>query len=79
MASRNEPSLSEVILDELRLLKADIRIDIGAVRTDLGTINKKADDAHKRIDKYDNRIWGMSFVGGGVVAGLIMVLKVLFS
>jgi hypothetical protein len=49
-----------------------MRIDIGAIRTDLRISQDKADSAHKRIDAYDNRIWGMSFIGGAVVSAVFL-------
>lgn len=65
--------------EDIRGMRADLRIDVNAVRADLSTAQKTANDAHKRLDAYDNRIWGISFAGGGLVSAVFLVLKTLFQ
>lgn len=78
----NDPSILQVVLDEIRALRADMRIDISAIRTDMKANSESFDkdveaahtlaaDAHKRIDRYENRFlgWLAAVGGGGAVIG----------
>jgi hypothetical protein len=81
--TRNEPSALQIVLDELRQLRSDVRIDVGAIRSDLGAIHKRAEDAHDEIEKYKNRAIGFGAAlgvgGGGVGAMLAKYWPTLFS
>lgn len=53
-----------LILDEVK----EVKILLQAIRVDVVTASKRADDAHARIDKYENRFWGWVFGVGGLGA-----------
>jgi len=81
--ARNEPSALQIVLDELRQVRSDVRIDVAAIRTDLGSINKRVEEAHDEISKYKNRAIGFGAAlgvgGGGVGAMLAKYWPTLFN
>lgn len=66
--SQNDPTVLQLLLEEVRLLRNDLRIEVGAVRSDLGQVNLRANEAHKRIDAHENRLIGW-MAGIGIGAG----------
>lgn len=74
MVPRNEPSALQIVLDELRQVRTDLRIDVAAIRSDIGLIHKRAEEAHDEIAKYKNRAIGFGAalgVGGGSVGAYL--------
>lgn len=82
MNARNEPSALQIVLDEVRALRNDFRIETSAIRTDMSENRKtvdtkiqdamdRADEAHERIDRYENRMWGwvLGAGSGGALTG----------
>lgn len=70
----NEPSALQIVLDELRQVRSDLRIDVAAIRSDIGAIHRRTEEAHDEIEKYKNRAIGFGTalgVGGGGVGALL--------
>lgn len=71
--ARGEPSLSQILLDEIRTL----HVKVDSLRLDISAAYKHAEEAHKRVDKYENRFWGwMIGMGGMGAAGGMTLSKV---
>ncbi|RVD58852.1 hypothetical protein EN866_19570 [Mesorhizobium sp. M2D.F.Ca.ET.223.01.1.1] len=71
--ARNEPSALQIVLDELRALRADMRIELSALRADDVAIEKKASEAHSRLDALANQWKGVAWFSS-IVTGVITVL-----
>ncbi len=70
--TRNEPSALQIVLEELRLLRSDMKIENIAIRHDIRASMERADAAHDEIAKYRNRLYGWltAIGGGGVTIGV---------
>jgi hypothetical protein len=85
MNNRSDSITPQIIFDELRALRNELSILSGAIRADMASIRRevdaeiekahdRADDAHRRIDKYENRIVGyMLGAGAGGATGVTLV------
>ncbi len=82
MDQQNPQSLQFVMLKELfeahlgpiredvKALRQDNVINNAAIRTDNAVTREIAENAHKRIDRYENRFWGwICGIGGLGAAG----------
>lgn len=62
------------IREDIREMRNDSRIGMAAMRSDIGVIAKRAEEAHSRIDKHENRLtgWlaGIGLTGTGIGAAL---------
>lgn len=75
------------IREDVKALRSDGAINSAAIRADLASTRMKADEAHQRIDRYENRFWGWVCGIGGLGAaggmtfgeGAKQVIKALFS
>lgn len=81
--ARNEPSALQIILDETRLLRSDVRIDVGAIRADLKALSERIEEAHDEISNFKNRALGfgaaLGLGSGGLGAALAKYWPTLFN
>lgn len=78
----NRPTVESMMLDAIN----EVKLIAQAIRVDLAATAKRTEDAHKRIDAYENKgsgvMWGLGLAGiggGGVGAFLTKYLPTMFS
>lgn len=74
--ARNEPSALQIILDEVRALRADMRIELAAQRADTVAVGKRANDAHARLDDLNGRWRGVAWVSSTLTAAIGIAVTV---